>query len=127
MSVDELTDEAFFDLYKNNPQIRGLVDEIQVDEIQKQHHAHKSQEGQPGYDPGNKEWYVEAKDTVSKLIKKQKPQTHEKSPGLFGVITQPKAALGLIAIVLMLGMMASPVGATAGYQATAAYAAMPVY
>ena len=124
MSVNELTDDAFFDLYKNNPQITGLVDEIQ-----KEHHAHKSQEGQPGYDPGNREWYPQAKRTVSDLIKKQKPQTHEKSSGLFGFgqLTQPKAALGLMAIVLMLGMMTGPIGAAAGYKAATAYAAMPVY
>ena len=56
-------------------------------------------------------------------------ETTKKSSGLFGFgqLTQPKAALGLVAIVLMLGMMTGPIGAAAGYKAATAYAAMPVY
>jgi hypothetical protein len=67
MSLDKLTDDEFFKLYNGNLQIKELVDDIQ-----KKYHAHSSQKGQPGYDPGNTAWYKEAKKAVGGIIEAQK-------------------------------------------------------
>ena len=56
MAHGEITDEQFYKAYQGDSAIAG-----QVDVYQKKHHAHKSQKGQPSYDPGNMQWWNEAK------------------------------------------------------------------
>ncbi len=74
MAVDELTDEAFFDLYQKNPQIKQIVDNVQ-----KKYHTHFSQKGQPGYNESNIPIAMkDAKETVQQLLEQQKQGTESK-------------------------------------------------
>ena len=75
MAIDELTDAAFFDLYQKNPQVKGLVEDIQ-----KRYHVHSSQTNEP--DPKNVSAATkEAKDVIKQLInKEQKHGTHSTAP-----------------------------------------------
>ena len=74
MAIDDLTDEAFFDLYRSNPQIKDLVDDIQ-----KKYHVHSSQKGQPDYNESNIPTAMkEAKETVQRLLKQQKQGVESK-------------------------------------------------
>ena len=102
MSVDELTDKAFFELYQGNPQIKQLVDGIQM-----KYRVHSSQKGQPGYNEKNISTATkEAKETVSHIIQQQKHghgETHNadshKNPESHGFklpqFTGTQAAFGL--------------------------------
>jgi len=137
MTIDELTDNAFFDLYDNNPKIKGIVDEIQM-----KYKAHKSQEGKPGYDPGNTAWYKEAKGTVAEIVAQQKKAgEHGQAEGkknaaagpekpfperLFGEMTPFKAAVGLA--VLVIGVAVAPyLGAAAPLAAKYSAYTAPAY
>ncbi len=112
MSIDELTDEEFFKVYQSNPQVKGLVDGIQ-----KKYHAHSSQKEQSGYDPDNKEWLSDAKETVRKIIQKQMhmaPETGHAASGhkkdefsgfKLPSLSRPQAAVGLGLTVLVLAAL----------------------
>lgn len=106
MAIDELTDEAFFDLYRNNSQIKGVVDNIQ-----KEYHVHKSQEGTPDYNPRNREWIKEAKSQVGELLAQQKEgKTNAASSGVFsGKISYATGLLGVLAIVAALSAGLPPI------------------
>ena len=109
MSLDKLTDDEFFKLYNRSPEIKKLVDGIQM-----QYHAHSSQKGQPGYDPGNMAWYAEAKEAVSGIIEAQKNKAEAPNHQATHEATHPtslsprfKAGLGLAAIVTFMVIAAS--------------------
>ena len=106
MAIDELTDEAFFDLYNDTkkPKIKELVDGIQ-----KKYNAHISQKGQSGYDEGNIDWYNEAKSAVSELDAKQQgleAKTSDVSGGAFS--GRGLYAAGLILAVALLASAGLP-------------------
>ncbi|MBI2130195.1 hypothetical protein HYU10_00320 [Candidatus Woesearchaeota archaeon] len=60
-----LSDEEFYKLYQSSPHVKKIVDDVQ-----RKYHAHKEQENEPGYDPGNNKWWPEAKAKVQKIIDK---------------------------------------------------------
>ena len=104
MSLDELTDDEFFKFYNGSPEIKKLVDGIQM-----KYHAHSSQKGQPGYDPGNMAWYEEAKSAVSGLVGKQEHKLETPSHKAHGpahtttaMSTTTKSLMGLAAVVTLI-------------------------
>ncbi len=133
MSVDQITDEEFFKLYKGNNDVREIVDGIQM-----KHHVHHSQKGKPGYNESNIATATrEAKETVSKLIKPHGnsetghgSSNHENhsSPGFsLPQLTHTQYGVGLAATVgllfiLVSGGAAAPLAAM-GYKSAASYAA----
>jgi len=131
MTVDELTDDAFFELYKKNPQIKVLVDDIQ-----RKYNVHASQKGQSGYNEGNIPIaFKEAKETVQQLLTQQQeveqatktaqtekgtsPAKKPSGPFGFPILTKTQAAFGLATIVVGLFALSS-LGAAAPV-ATAVY------
>lgn len=122
MAIDELlTDNDFWSAYKD-PELGKLFDPYLI-----QHKAHPSQKGEPDYNPNNSQWYAEAKkdpriiDAVTKFV--EKPA----SGGWLPTLTQPQAAFGLAAIVLIIAA-ASTLGAAVplAYSATTALAYTPL-
>ena len=100
MSIDDLTDGDFWNAYKNT-ELNALFEPYLI-----KHKAHPRQEGQPGYNPNNIEWYSEAKND-SKIINAIKAwksanaapkQRVESSLGLFH-LTQQQSAIGLAAVL----------------------------
>lgn len=96
MAIDDLTEEAFFDLYQKNPKVRGLVDDIQ-----KRYHVHASQKGKPDYNEANISLATkEAKEAVKRLLAQQKPQ--EKASVASGIFSgRGSYAAGLAAVLIL--------------------------
>ena len=131
MAIDELTDEELFNAYQSNSQIKDLVDGIQ-----RKHHVHSSQKGQPDYSEDNiPNATREAKEAVSRLINSQNNvhseagHHNEEKHGMFSFprLTQQGAAFGLAALVLALAALstfgaAAPMAAV-GYKAATAASA----
>ena len=100
MSVDELTDDEFFKLYQTNPQVKGLVEDIQ-----RKYNVHSSQTNNPKHKDVSAAT-KEAKETINNIIHQQKgghvsgddSAEHEKpKPHGFSLpaLTRPQTALGL--------------------------------
>lgn len=138
MAIDELlTDNDFWSAY-TDPNLGKLFDPYLT-----KYNAHPSQKGQSGYNPNNMQWYAEAKkdtkiiDAVTKFVEKQKntqgaktePKKVKKpaSGRWLPTLTQPQAAFGLAAIVLIIAA-ASTFGAATplAYSATTALAYTPL-
>ena len=108
MAIDDLTDEAFFNLYQKNPQIRELVEGIQ-----KRYHVHSSQTKEP--DPKNVSAATkEAKGVVKQWInKEQKHETYATAPEKVSEKSEYAAWL-LGGLATILGFATTPLlGATA--------------
>lgn len=101
MAIDDLTDEALFDLYQKNPGIRSLVDGIQ-----QKYHVHHSQKDKPDYNKANIPIAAkEVKEKVSQLLQQQKQgnespaEVHKKpEPTRMDYLVQLVASLGTIAV-----------------------------
>lgn len=134
MTIDDLTDEAFWNAFSKDSSIRRMFEPYEI-----KYKAHKSQKGQPGYDPNNTQWYAEAKkdsaiiEAVKNFVYKQKggqkaetkTSQVEKSAGFsLPNLTITQSAIGLATIVLLLAT-ASSFGATAPL--ATAYALAPLY
>ncbi|MBI2656706.1 hypothetical protein HYX03_03130 [Candidatus Woesearchaeota archaeon] len=104
MAIDEITDEALFELYQKNPQIRSLVDSIQ-----KKYNVHFSQKDQPNYKKANIPIATkEAKETVKQLLGQQKQvASYSKAPDLS---TQYVGLFGILATVAAFATGAYPIG-----------------
>jgi len=97
MAIDDLTDEAFFDLYQKNPQVKKLVEDTQ-----RKYSVHSDQTNKP--DPKNVSAATkEAKDKVKQLINKTQSTATEK------VSEKSEYAIGLLGgLATVLGFAAAP-------------------
>ena len=128
MAIDELTDEAFFEAYQKNPQIKNLVEGIQ-----RKYNVHSSQTAKP--DPKNVSAATkEAKDVVKKLLGQQKQDGKEKTTaasasGIFsGRMGYAAGLFGIVAIVAALSTFGATAPLTAlSYGISSAYAILPLY
>ena len=115
MAIDQLTDEAFFEAYQQNPKIKKLVDGIQ-----RKYHAHYDQRNKPDYKEANIPIAMkEAKETVEQLLEQKEHEVASASApslttqyvtGLLGILTTIAA---FAAGVYSIGLIAAAVtGAT---------------
>ena len=134
MAIDELTDNALYELYQKDENVKKIVEDKQ-----KRYGVHFSQN--PGVERSEKEEQEhrkkvdlankEIKETVKQYLTQQKQGIEEKTQGKksstgwsLPALTQKQAAVGLATIVLALAAVYS--FGTAPLVATA-YALSPLY
>lgn len=120
MAIDELlTDNDFWSAFSTNPDIRNMFKLYEI-----KYKAHESQKGQPGYNPNNTEWYLEAKndpkiiDAVRKFVEKQKIAQKAKTEtikaeksaasGFFSERMQYAAGLATVLLAVALASVGMP-------------------
>jgi len=92
MALEQITDNAFYDAYQHNQPVKAAVDKIQ-----KAHHAHKSQEHDPNYNP-NAQWYEEAKHDKGIVDLVRKHESSKSKSGRIDYLMQMAATLAGIAV-----------------------------
>ena len=109
MAIDDLTDEAFFEAYQKNPQVKNIVDSIQ-----KKYHVHHSQKNEPDYNEDNTPMATkEAKETIKNLLSQQKQDGKEKTTsasasGIFSGRMGYAAGLATVLIAVALASSGIP-------------------
>ena len=120
MAIDEMTDEALFEAYQKNPDVKALVESIQ-----REHGVHWDQRNDPGYDKKKVPFATkEAKKAVKNLL--EGSEQYKKAPAYGGILSEKVSyaagLAGIIGGVLALGAGAASFGLL-GFLAAGAAAA----